>query len=484
MGAPKGLMQIQDKPWVFHQVEAFRKLGGTRIILVLGYDAEAYRGIDLPGVEKVINQAPGHGPFTSIQTGARVALERSCSGAFVLPIDVPAAEPETWTKLLDALKPGVRICQPIFKDHGRERGGHPALVSCEELAHLLTVPQTGRLDARIHELGPGSSGLARVSVDDYSVLVNLNSPEDWARFQHESKTVDEIGKCAALLSVVEIGLGSILHSAHIPTSGHWLSVNQAFWLSRATYQLRNERDARLAPMTISNVTASLKTLSPAGKKLTPMLAISAQGGLFNLGTLLAGRGLVGTALGSVLLSVWAFIQPVAIYYLIFGGTLIEAYVKLYKKTQEVFHFSDEQALYALVAIIGGKALIAAAIAAAAYWLPQRRVDVVRDKLTGAANRVVRESRPVGSIHPARQALRDLFNPLFLVSLALTLAFFVWAESSHSQLIWAVVRPIAVGFLIFFGVRVLPAERALAALERMGFHRFAAALRVAKNSLTR
>jgi len=298
----------------------------------------------------------------------------------------------------------------------------------------------------------------------------------------------EIGKCAAILATVEVGLGSVFHSLHVPTSGHWLSLNQAFWLSRLTFKSGKSGRSRTAPMAASNVTACLKSLSPAGKRLSPMLAISAQGALFNTGTLLLGGNVAGASLGGVLLSVWAFIHPVVIYYLIFGRTLIVAYTKLFKKCQAIFHFSSAQALHAIVLIVAAKAVLAVATVLLARWLPQSQVDRYQERVAGIARR---SAAPVGSFEPparvpagaaARGALHDLLHPLFLISLGLTAVFFLWSENSHAALIWGLLRPLAIGFILFFGIRMLPVEPILDWMEVHGFSRFASALRFAKTEL--
>lgn len=484
-GAPKGLIEFDGRPWVEWQCEQFLGAGGREIVLVLGFHPAAYEKLTLPReVARVNNPDPDHGPFTSVQAGARKVLERGSPGAFVLPIDVPVPILEVWEKLASELTEGVRICQPTFLKNGQERGGHPVLVSEAELRELVQMFPTFRLDRRIHELPEGA--LKRVAVHDSSILANLNDPEDWVELR-KSRATSEIGKGAAILSAAEVGLGSLLHSMHVPTSGHWLSLNQSFWLSRTHFALRGERDSKWAPLTVSNVTACLKSLSPAGKKLTPMLAISAQGTLFNLGTVVLGGTTAGAIIGAVLLSFWAFIQPLAIYYLIFGNTLIDALKAAFSKLQEVVPFSSEQALWIAVSIVGLKALLAAATVVLAAKLPRQSVESYRQRLLKAANlsRTLRPETPPGGTSRgiAKAAARDLVNPLFLISLALTAAFFIWAESSRSQLIWGLLRPLAVGFAFFFGARMLPLTNAAAKLESRGFTKFAEALRVAQ-SVTR
>ena len=52
-----------------------------------------------------------------------------------------------------------------------------------------------------------------------------------------SKTIEKISAAAALLSLTEIGLGSLLHSFKIPFAGHFLSLNQGFILGKVSITL-------------------------------------------------------------------------------------------------------------------------------------------------------------------------------------------------------------------------------------------------------
>ena len=47
-----------------------------------------------------------------------------------------------------------------------------------------------------------------------------------------SRKVEILGNYGALLSMIEVGLGSILHSMHVPFSGLFLSLNQGYLLCR------------------------------------------------------------------------------------------------------------------------------------------------------------------------------------------------------------------------------------------------------------
>ena len=89
-----------------------------------------------------------------------------------------------------------------------------------------------------------------------------------------------IGLWAATLSIAEVGVGSFMHAFHIPLTGTFLSLNQAAFLTRLTKLNQHRDDARGLAFDVSTVTALIKSFSPIGKRLTPMLAISVQGLLF------------------------------------------------------------------------------------------------------------------------------------------------------------------------------------------------------------
>jgi hypothetical protein len=257
-----------------------------------------------------------------------------------------------------------------------------------------------------------------------------------------------LGREAAALSLVEIGLGSVLHGFKVPFTGYFLSLNQGFFLSRAVSQSRGMLGARLLPFQISSVAACLKSLSPAGKKLTPMLAISMQGAFFAIGTAIFGANLVGALVGSIVCSLWAFVQPLVLYVVLYGETLADVGV----------HYLDKFGLWGwLIGLLVLKCVIAAALAVAGFRMSEQRFERYQAMLLEAAR-----ARGVAPLTPGRPdsgwagaaigALRDLARPLFLASVVLTGAFFWFNEHAWTEILWMLLRPVALGFLIFFAVR--------------------------------
>ncbi len=488
MGEPKGLVLVQGRSWLELQLEAFARAGGSRAILVLGYDAAKYFEA-LPwlgdgsrfgiGLKVVVNEAPELGPFSSLRMGLDSLRSEA---AFALPVDVPCAEETVWKILCVSMREGVQACMPVFEG----RGGHPVLLSSQFIDHLkkvdLRLPDA-RLDRQILLLQ--FDRIVRVEVKDPMVCLNLNAPKDFKNLglmrsqanHNDLSSVDLNGRDAATLAAVEVGLGSLLHGLRIPLGGHLLSLNQGFLLSRTV--LKSDRrglgSARTAGFKVSSIAAVLKSLSPAGKRLTPMLALSMQGLLFTIGTLLAGPNWVGVAIGSALASVWAFVQPVLIYYVLYGQVLEVVVRGIYEKLREVIAFESQHLLWVLSAVLIVKALVSVVLAGVAAWLPDKQWARYQERLIQGGPSIRKRTSSI---------LHDVFNPLFVFSLVLTGLFFFFSDAKTSTLIWALLRPVAVGFVIFYLIRVISFESLIARVERCGFTGFARSFRVAIQALQR
>lgn len=298
--------------------------------------------------------------------------------------------------------------------------------------------------------------------------------------------VDAAGHDAAILSAVEMGLGSVLHSFHVPMSGQFLSLNQGLILSRGALRTRHHPASRYHGATVSNIAAAMKSLSPAGKRLTPMLAISAQGLLFSLGTLLFGVNLFGILVGMALMSVWAFAQPFLLYYVLFGETLIYMAEYYLRKLSAVAAFDPADLLYVLLGAVALKVLLALAVGVASWRMGDSALLRYQERMLRAGRRkrrgFVHGMDTEAQVSKLRLALRDLFNPLFVVSLALTGVFFAFARDDAVATVWALLRPLAVGFILFYLIRLVSFERLFARMQRSRFHRFGRAFQTAVRTL--
>lgn len=295
----------------------------------------------------------------------------------------------------------------------------------------------------------------------------------------QNQKIEIYGQYGAALTLVEITLGSLLHTFHVPFAGQFLSLNQGYLLCRLSLASRELDDHFWMPYGVSNVAAILKSLSPAGKKLGPMLSLSMQGFLFNLGVGLFGVNHLGLIMGMSLLSVWTFVQTFLTAYLFFGSTLFEALFILANKTLSFVGLNSEVIIWLLAAAILSKIILACLLAI--FSIHSQKINSWQDQYILNNEEQIKkifqnrfhDSKIVQNkknIH--RLVLQDLLSPFFLISFSLTLIFAFLSESKASEWVWILLRPIAIGCIFFYVSRSLTLERYLQKMTEGRFHLFA------------
>lgn len=307
----------------------------------------------------------------------------------------------------------------------------------------------------------------------------------------------KVGIYAATLSLVEAFIGSQLHAWHVPMAGTWLSLNQGLLLTHLTKHSKKADRSWRNSVHVSYIAALLKSLSPVGKKLTPMLAIGIQGVLFSLGIAMFGPTLVGVIAGSILLSLWGVIQPLAltaiVYGFVFDSKSIEAIFEYYVRLFRDFAFVDISKLYLLViAFILLKGLIAACLALFAWKSKNNYIDRQLAKATALSlvesdlatehselQKAEISQLPNPSLLPPSSdtftklqsifkatfgAIKDVMQLYVLLPTLFTFLFFYFHDSHHSHAIWMALRPLAVTYILFFLIRILPFDKIILKLR--------------------
>ncbi len=251
-------------------------------------------------------------------------------------------------------------------------------------------------------------------------------------------------KKAAQLSIAEIGLGSIGHGFKIPLTGHVLSLNQLGFLLNA---INRHLLPRRSVFEISSIAAILKSFSPAGQKLGPMLSIAMQGFLFWLATVILGTGLVGQTIGAVLLSLWAFIQPFITLMFVYGLDLAKLYDFYIEKISDDYSFIALTLLYAFLLVLVLKVIAAVTFTVLSLKFKKEIIILEGEKIKNYASAT--ENKSTSAL---RGVLKDLTRPLFLLSFILMLVFIWQTSGSYSQKIWMGMRPLATAFVLFYIIR--------------------------------
>lgn len=251
---------------------------------------------------------------------------------------------------------------------------------------------------------------------------------------------------AVNLSIIEIFLGSFLHLFRVPFSGHFLSLNQGVFLSQNAYQTQNRFTAAKANIELSMIVAIMKSLSPVGKKLGPMVSISMQGFLFSTGTLLFGTRLIGQMLSICLLSLWAFFQPLLSYFIIYGGNLVNAFIFY----QEKLNVSDDQIKIVLLTLLSIKLLLGVTL----VLIFNHYGDVFFKRYES----FLKKAQPLKAIQkkdlssPTIGALKDLLKPTMIISYLLMGIYFYFYNDDLRSVIIPLLRAIAIAFIFFYLVR--------------------------------
>ena len=256
-------------------------------------------------------------------------------------------------------------------------------------------------------------------------------------------------KRAAQLSITEICIGSVGHGLKIPLTGQLLSLNQLAFLLNA---INRDKLPKASVFEISSLAAVLKSFSPAGQKIGPMLSIATQGFLFWLSLSVLGLNLIGQVIGAVLLSLWAFVQPLLTLLMIYGPDFFKLVEFYQKRISEDYSFIAVSLVYAVLGFLILK--LTAAVALVIYsFNTKKKIVLINNAKFSRLSSVMSET----ALQPAngsalQAALRDLLKPLFLFSFILMLVFIWQLNGNFTEKIWMSLRPLATAFVLFYLLR--------------------------------
>jgi CTP:molybdopterin cytidylyltransferase MocA len=181
-GGPKALHTVHARPWWQAQHDRLRTTGLPTMWVVSEHVRAAM-------------QSEGHAPkhtfladdsapmFASIAAGAHAIthLDATPRGIFVLPVDVPAPAFAIFAALSHTI-PHTSTAVAAIPTHHETRG-HPVYLRWPFVtSHILTAnPAEARLDQLIGD------ARIEVPVPDASVIVNLNTADDFAAWASRNK---------------------------------------------------------------------------------------------------------------------------------------------------------------------------------------------------------------------------------------------------------------------------------------------------------
>jgi CTP:molybdopterin cytidylyltransferase MocA len=188
MGIAKGLLPYQNTYWILEQIERISTSNVKEVYIGLGHHSQEY--IDkIPllkeaqsflvfykkiQIKVITNKNPERGSFSTMQT----VLQQIPKNKSVLinPIDVPILN---IAELQTIIETQNLIVLPNFEG----KNGHPIKLHADFWSRLLLLDPTdenSRLDLEIKKIN--ASETTTISVNDFYVVKNLNTSNDWMEF--------------------------------------------------------------------------------------------------------------------------------------------------------------------------------------------------------------------------------------------------------------------------------------------------------------
>lgn len=148
------------------------------IIVVAGKNEAAIAPVAYAeGASIVVNPDPDRGQFSSLQIGLHEVLNRGRDAAMITLVDRPPASSATIQILREAFEAAGTNTWAVVPDFSGKHG-HPYIVGRELIEAFLQATPTSNARDVEHAHQPH---IVYLPVDDPSVALNINTPDDYAR---------------------------------------------------------------------------------------------------------------------------------------------------------------------------------------------------------------------------------------------------------------------------------------------------------------
>lgn len=297
----------------------------------------------------------------------------------------------------------------------------------------------------------------------FDVTIDAAQPDALQRLRDvliARRDFERVGWFGALAGAIEVGAGSVVHGAKLPMGGLGMATTQAAVLTRAAQPMVDR--SRVAWVAV--LSAAIKSLSPAGQRLRPMLAIVMQGWLYARALRLFGWNLAGVMIGGFLMGTWAGSQGLLTQWLLFGDALTTALQTLNQEATTMLGLPTPRLWVVIatwLALHGGVVATGTALA----W----RRPLQGSMGSGLPAWFVPLSMPTrrGWGEALLHAFRDMLRPTFWVPLLLIVAALAWAGQSRESLIWVALRAVLIAWVMFVLVQRLDLPAMPGRLRQLG-----------------
>src|SRR5579862_2342765 len=184
MGTDKALLEFNGTSFLAGAINLLQSAcdfvlvvtgGNTDLLRPAIYEHSAYL---------VVNPNPERGQFSSLRLGLQAVLDRGRDTACVTLVDRPAASVDTLARLQEQFlqtKPeSIWAVVPQFA----EKHGHPVIFGREMIELFLRADPANTARDIEHQ---HQDRIEYVAVDDFRVVMNVNTPEDYSTLRQTSQ---------------------------------------------------------------------------------------------------------------------------------------------------------------------------------------------------------------------------------------------------------------------------------------------------------
>ena len=123
------------------------------------------------------------------------------------------------------------------------------------------------------------------------------------------------------------------------------------------------------------------------------------------------------------------------------------------KLSRVFNNVDINFLKIFIAIVLIKLILASIIIITSQFVS---IDTLQKYFEWGKKRYgLKKEKVIPS--PIKGAIKDTLNPMFIISLILMGLFYFFSRADYATILWKTLRPLALGFIIFYIIRIFPVD---------------------------
>ncbi len=291
---------------------------------------------------------------------------------------------------------------------------------------------------------------------------------------------EDIGIFSTINGVTEVTFGSTLHAMRFPLKGHILVGLQNFFLVLFGKELKGR-----GIFWISLISACMKSFSPAGGRLKPMIYIFLQGVCFSFPVSIFGWNFVSALVGSMLMQIASLCFKFLSAYFIFGTTVFDSYLNGINRILSFLSLPSVSLLGVLLFLLLSKLIVGLFVVVIGYsfdfskllfrW--RHRVARLEDNCEAISENNSWKQAMLGG-------LRDMILKRFLLPFIFTLMIIYFFSNLSIQGITSVtIRAFVLSWIAFVISRRINYQRIIGYLNRKELGHIARAMESAVRTVT-